>query len=135
MLLICKDSVENFFATASLADDVTSFTTSYAASSSQNVYTFGALAPLVTHLAQLKAEGEKSDPQWTTHHPDWNKMLLIPIHLDQVTTTSIYGISNTQTISIQHDMNITSTRLIGGSNSNAQAIELKVAYGKYQYGK
>ena len=62
-------------------------------------------------------------------------MLLIPIHLDQVTTTSIYGISNTQTISIQHDMNITSTRLIGGSNSNAQAIELKVAYGKYQYGK
>ena len=135
VLLICKDSVENFFATASLADDVTSFTTSYAASSSQNVYTFGALSPLVTHLARLKAEGEKTDAQWTAHHPNWNKMLLIPIHLDQVTTTSIYGISNTQTISIQHDMNITSTRLIGGSNSNAQAIELKVAYGKYQYGK
>ena len=85
----------------------------------------------MTHLWQLKTNGLKRDPQWTADHPNWNKMLLIPIHLDQVTTTSVYGVSNTTTIGIQHDLSITSTRLVGGSQ-NSQPIELKVAFGKFK---
>ena len=134
VLLICKDSVNNFFAEDALADNVTSFTTAYS-NSSQNVYVFSDLSPLITHLAQLKTQGEKTDPQWTAKHPNWNKMLLIPIHLDQVTTTSIYGVTNTATIGIEHDMSITSTRLVGGSASTGQPIELKVAFGKFKDGK
>ena len=134
VLLICKDSINNFFAEDALADNVTSFTTAYG-NSSQNVYVFSDLSPLITHLAKLKAEGEKTDLQWTAKHPDWNKMLLIPIHLDQVSTTSIYGISNTTTIGIEHDMSITSTRLVGGSASTGQPIEIKVAFGKFKDSK
>ena len=134
VLLICKDSVDHFFAEDALADDVTSFTTSYG-SSSQNVYSFADVSKLVTHLAQLKTEGEKQDPQWTANHPNWNKMLLIPVHLDQVTTTSIYGVTNTTTIGIEHDMSITSTRLVGGSASTGQPIELKIAFGKFKDSK
>ena len=131
VLLICKDSVDNFFADEALADNVTSFTATYS-SSGQNVYQFANLSTLITHLSQLKAEGEKRDSQWTRNHPDWNKMMLIPIHLDQVTTSSIYGISSTSTIGIQHDMSISSTRLVGGSENNYEPIVIKVAFGKFQ---
>lgn len=130
VLLICRDSVDNFFADEALADNVTSFTTTYG-TGTKNLYSFTNLSALVTHLWQLKTNGLKRDPQWTADHPNWNKMLLIPIHLDQVTTTSVYGVSNTTTIGIQHDLNITSTRLVGGSQSS-QPIELKVAFGKFK---
>ena len=133
VLFICKDSVNNFFASKSLADNITSFTATYG-STNENYYSFSDVAPLITHLSQLKSEGMKNDPEWTEHHPDWNKMLLIPIHLDQVTTTSVYGYQNTTTISIQHDLSISSTRLVGGSGTS-QPIELKVAYGKYKNAK
>lgn len=130
VLLICKDSVDNFFADEALADNVTSFTATYS-SSNENVYKFQNLTPLITHLAQLKTEGERHDPLWTTHNPNWNKMMLIPIHLDQVTTTSAYGVTSTTTIGIQHDMSISSTRLVGGSGSSYEPITLKVAFGKF----
>lgn len=133
VLLICKDSVDNFFKEKSLADNITSFTTSYA--SSQNAYSFPNLSTLITHLSQLKAEGTKKDPSWVVKHPDWNKMLLIPVHLDQVTTTSAYNISNTITISIEHDLSINSTRLVGGSANAKDPISLKIIYGHFKDNK
>lgn len=133
VLLICKDSVENFFAEASLADNITSYTTSY--TTKQNLYAFSNISTMLTHLAQLKAEGIKNDPQWTAHHPNWNKLLLIPIHLDQVSTTSVYGVSSTTTIAIEHDMSISSTRLVGGSENTADPILLKVIFGKFKDNK
>lgn len=131
VLLICKDSVDRFFKEKSLADNVTSFTTSY--TSSQNAYTFSNLSTLITHLSQIKSEGIKNDPSWTAKHPDWNKMLLIPVHLDQVTTTSAYNISNTITISIEHDLSINSTRLVGGNAR--EPISLKIIYGHFKDNK
>lgn len=131
VLLICKDSVDRFFKEKSLADNVTSFTTSY--TSSQNAYTFSNLSTLITHLSQIKSEGIKNDPSWAAKHPDWNKMLLIPVHLDQVTTTSAYNISNTITISIEHDLSINSTRLVGGNAR--EPISLKIIYGHFKDNK
>lgn len=130
VLLICKDSVNTFFAEKSLADNITSYTATYG-TTNENLYTFSDVTALITHLAQLKTDGLKSDPNWTVNHPNWNKMLLIPVQLDQVTTTSVYGVKSTTTIGIQHDLSISSTRLVGGS-ANSQPIELKVAYGKYK---
>lgn len=128
VLLICKDSVNNFFADKSLADNVTSFTSTY--SSKENLYSFPNISALITHLAQLKADGLKNDINWEKNHPNWNKMMLIPIHLDQVTTTSAYG-STTTTIGIEHDLSITSTRLVAGTATESP-IQLKVVYGKYK---
>ena len=131
VLLICKDSVDNFFADKSLADNVTSYTATYG-SSKENYYTFSDISALITHLSQLKEQGLKDDPNWLENHPNWNKMLLIPIHLDQVTTTSVYGYTITTDISIEHDLSISSTRLVGGSANANTPIKLKVAYGKYK---
>jgi len=130
ILLICKDSIDSFFEEKSLADNLTSYTASYA--SNQNAYTFSNISALISHLSQLKAEGTKNDPSWTSNHPNWNKMLLIPIHLDQVSTTSAYGVSNTTTISIEHDMSISSTRLVGGSGNANEPISLKVIFGHFK---
>ena len=129
VLLICKDSVNNFFADKSLADNVTSFTSTY--SSKENLYSFSNISALITHLAQLKADGLKNDINWEKNHPNWNKMMLIPIHLDQVTTTSAYYGSATTTIGIEHDLSITSTRLVAGTATESP-IQLKVVYGKYK---
>jgi hypothetical protein len=131
VLLICKDSIENFFAEKSLADNVTSFTATYN-STNQNTYTFSNLSALITYLAQKKAEGQKRDALWTSHHPDWNKMLLVPIHIDPVTSTSAYGDSNTTTIGIEHNLSISSTKLVGGEENSGQPILLKMAFGKFQ---
>ena len=60
-------------------------------------------------------------------------MLLIPVHLDQVTTTSAYNISNTITISIEHDLSINSTRLVGGNAR--EPISLKIIYGHFKDNK
>ena len=129
VLLICKDSVNNFFADKSLADNVTSFTSTY--SSKENLYSFPNISALITHLAQLKADGLKNDINWEKNHPNWNKMMLIPIHLDQVTTTSAYYGSTTTTIGIEHNLSITSTRLVAGTATESP-IQLKVVYGKYK---
>lgn len=130
VLLICKDSVNNFFAEGALADNITSYTATYG-TTKENLYTFSDISALIMHLSQLKAEGLKNDVKWTENHPDWNKLLLIPIHLDQVTTTSAYGYTTTTDISIEHDLSISSTRLIGGSANSHQPIQLNVIYGHF----
>lgn len=130
VLLICKDSVEHFFAESSLADNITSYTATYG-TTNDNLYTFSDISAMIMHLAQLKSEGLKSDSNWIQNHPNWNKLMLIPIHLDQVTTTSAYGISNTTDISIDHDLSVSSTRLIGGSENPRQPIQLNVIYGHF----
>lgn len=130
VLLICKDSVEHFFAESSLADNITSYTATYG-TTNDNLYTFSDISAMIMHLAQLKSEGLKSDSNWIQNHPNWNKLMLIPIHLDQVTTTSAYGISNATDISIDHDLSVSSTRLIGGSENPRQPIQLNVIYGHF----
>lgn len=130
VLLICKDSVEHFFAEEQLPDNVTSYTATYT-SAGKNQYAFNNISSLVSHLWQLKTEGEKTDSYWTTKHPNWNKLLLIPIHLDQVTTTSYYNTQSTTTIGIEHDLSISSTRLVGGGKNPNDPIQLSVVYGRF----
>lgn len=131
VLLICKDSVDNFFAEGSLADNLTSYTATYGAVYN-NAYTFTDISALLGHLSQLKTEGMKSDPQWTANHPDWNKLLLIPVHLEQVTTTSAYGVKSTTDIGIEHDLSISSTRLVGGSDNSHDPVQLNIIYGHFK---
>lgn len=130
VLLICKDSLDRFFSKSKLADETTAYTTSYT-SSSTNQYTFSNISSLITYLAKAKSEGLKTDANWVANHPDWNKMMLVPIHLKQVTSTSVYGVSSTSTISIEHDLGISSTRLVGGDQNPNTPITLSVVFGQY----
>lgn len=131
VLLICKDSLDNFFAKGKLADSKTSYTTSFTASGA-NQYTFSNISNLITYLAKTKAQGMSTDLHWTANHPNWNKLILVPIHLQQVSTTSAYGVNNTTTIGIEHNLGISSTKLVGGDKNPNNPITIDVVFGKFE---
>jgi hypothetical protein len=134
LLLVQKDSLHNFFENESVPDNITSYYTGYnnpIPASSQtytydNTYTFNNLSSLVTMLWNMRQQGMKTDPNWETNHPDWNKMVLVPI---TYTTVS----SSTMTLaSIHHDMSLTSTRLVGGPDNPNEPIRINVVYAKFK---
>lgn len=120
LLMVQKDSLTNFFEKYKVNDNRSSYYTSF--SSSYNTYTFNNIASMISKIWHQKNEGLKNDPNWVANHPNWNKVLLVPITYSTSTSSST-------PISIEHDMSLCSTRLIGGPSS---PIEIKVVYGKYK---
>jgi hypothetical protein len=55
-----------------------------------------------------------TEADYEAAHPDWNKVLLVPV-------TTIQD-SNKNIVSIRHDLSLNSTRLVGGDDK----IEIKV---------
>ena len=76
-------------------------------------------------MAMKKNEGLKSDPYWTIKHPNWNKVVLVPIAA--TLTTDSY---NNQTVSgVSNQMGLSSTKLVGG---DGHPIEMKVIFAKFK---
>ena len=132
LLMVQKDSLHNFFERGAIPDNITSYIAGYnnptptstSTVVNNNAYTFNNLSSLITYLWQQRQQGMKSDPQWEAKHPDWNKMVLVPISF---TTSS----SSTSVTSVRHDMSLTSTRLVGGANNPHDPILLSVVYAKF----
>lgn len=124
ILMVQKDSLNSFFEEGKIIDYRTSYTASYNKSSSgvKNAYTFNNISNLIT--AMYKNKG-KSD--------DWNKVVLVPVTV----STSTLG-SSTVITKINHDMKLTSTRLVKGiitTDSNGKEsspITIKVIYSKFK---
>ena len=72
-----------------------------------------------------KGRGLKQDPQWTDHHPNWDKVVLVPISYTRSSSTS-------SITSIEHDMSLTSTRLVGGKDNPLSPIQLNIVYAKFK---
>ena len=111
LLLVRKADATSFFKKRSVADSKTSYTTSY--SSTYNTYTFNNICRLISlcrkeKLAGMKAEN-LTEQEWEQKHPDWNKVVLIPVTIS--TTTDTYG--NTHQVSVTHDMGMNSIRAVG----------------------
>ena len=123
LLLVQKDSLKNYFENGSVPDNIKSYYTT--ASTQDNTYTFNNLSSLVTTLWQMRQQGLKSDADWEAKHPDWNKMVLVPI---TYTTSS----SSTTPTSIHHDMSLTSTRLVGGPDNPNAPIRISIVYAKFR---
>ncbi|MBR1556625.1 MAG: DUF4270 domain-containing protein [Prevotella sp.] len=125
ILMIHKDSLYSFFESKSMYD----YKSSFSASLTKNAYTFSSIGNLITLMAQQKADGMKSDPDWVAHHPDWNKAVLVPISTAVKYSSDVYG-NQTSTVSgIYNQMGLSSTKLVGGSNS---PIEVKVIFAKFK---
>jgi hypothetical protein len=76
-----------------------------------------------------KELGEIYDPEWKKKHPDWNKVVLVPIVTPTFTTSTVNNTSVTSTSTpISHQIGLTSTQLVGGKNS---PIEIKVIYAEF----
>lgn len=123
LLLVQKDSLKNYFENGNVPDNIKSYYTT--ATTTDNTYTFNNLSSLVTTLWQMRTQGMKSDPNWEANHPNWNKMVLVPI---TYTTTT----SSTTPTSIHHDMSLTSTRLVGGPDNPNEPIRISIVYAKFR---
>lgn len=121
LLMIEKDSVNSFFENGKLANYKQSFLTTY--SSSTNNYSFNNIAALISTMYDQKMEGMKSDPNWTVKHPNWNKVLIVPVK----TTYTTYNKSSILT-NVSNDMSLTSTRLVGGNTK----LQISVIYSKFK---
>ena len=101
ILMVQKDSLQSFFEKSKLADNRTSYTTSYSNTGTyKNAYTFQNIANLVSAMYKNKGKGE-----------NWNKVVLVPVNV--ITTTQGY---TTVISKINHDMSLASTRLIVGTD-------------------
>lgn len=124
ILMVQKDSLYSFFENKTMYD----YKTSFMATLTTNAYTFSNIGNLITQMARQKAEGLKSDAAWEAKHPDWNKVVLVPV----ATTTKIVtsGYSSSPVVSgVHNQMGLSSTKLAGGA---ATPIEVKVIYAQFR---
>lgn len=123
LLMIPKDSIYSFFENEDIVDYKKSFIATY--SSTTNKYTFNNISGMITYMADIKKKGMAADPDWQTKHPDWNKVVVIPV---SVTTNS-----SSQIVKIVHDMSLTSTKLVGGSENPYEPVKLNIIYSKFNH--
>lgn len=113
LLLLPKDSLYTFFENEEINDNRSSYLASY--SSTDNTYTFNNISGLIRLMK--RNEGKSAD---------WNKAIVVPVSTTTTTVNSTSYIS-----SVVHDMSLTSTRLVGGSETT-RPVRLTVIYSKFK---
>ncbi len=125
VLLLPKDSLNSFFEKEKTYD----YKRSYVATLRKNNYSFTNLGDLITDMYSEKIIGVLDDPNWIKNHPDWNKVVLVPITTPSITTTTTNTTTSVSTTTaISHEIGLSSTKLVGGKDS---PIEIKVIYAKF----
>ena len=137
ILMVPKDSISSFFEKGNIVNNRTSFYSAYTltGSTASNAYVFNNISNLIT--AMYKEIPTANAKEWKEAHPNWNKAVLIPIELTTVTENSATIISK-----ITHNMSLTSTRLVKGTDDYktsadgkrvpAGPIQIKVIYSKFK---
>ncbi len=123
LMMIPKDSLYSFFENEDLVDYKKSFVATY--SSTYNYYSFSNICGMITYMDETRQKGLESNPNWVEENPDWNKVVIIPV---SITTNS-----SSQIVKVVHDMSLTSTRLIGGSENSYDPITISVIYSKFSH--
>lgn len=131
ILMVQEDSLDAFFEKNKLTDNRTSYTASYNKNSTgvKNAYTFYNISNLVTAMYRNKGKSE-----------NWNKVVLVPVTLTTSTQNNATVITK-----INHDMQLTSTRLIkatddpdkdyttkDGKRVATGPVQIKVIYSKFK---
>ena len=117
-MLIPVDEAATFFSQRKLADNKTSYLAEY--SKTYNTYTFNNISKLVHAMYKAKKNGTAS--------ANWNKVLLIPV---KATYTSDASSGLTILSSVEPDMSLTSTKLVGGPNNTNGKVLINVIYSKF----
>jgi hypothetical protein len=124
LLMVQEDSLKTFFEGNNVPDQATSFYANYnyinSTYNGTNTYNFANIASLITKVWEKYQEGIKNDANWEQKHPNWNKVLLVPITYESGSSTNA-----------QHDMSLTSTQLVGGADNPYEPIKINVAYAKF----
>lgn len=122
LLMVRKGEMNSFFEKNKLADNLTSYYTTY--NESSNRYEYFNIARLVIHCnnerqAWLDANPGKSKEDYFKEYPDWNKVLLVPVTTVKDTHNNI--------VNFRHDLSLNSARLVGGKDK----IVIKVIASKF----
>lgn len=127
VLMVRKDDVVSFFKDNKIPDEQTSFCTEF--DETYNTYTFDNLGRLITYCHYERLNGIKtsglSGAQWEAAHPNWNKVVIIPVSVKK--TTDSYG--NTSYASVAHEMSMSSAKLEGGHNT---PIKMQILYSRFK---
>ena len=124
LLMVPKDSVTTFFEKHQVPDNVTTYLATL--NTAYNSYTFNNISTLINVLYDFKQGGGAN---YTTEHPDWNKVVLIPVQTSTTSTTS-YSTTTTSISAVHHEMSITSSRLVGGSENIHDPVRISIIYNK-----
>ncbi len=128
LLMVRKSDYARFFKEKQVSNNRTSYTTAF--NSVYNSYTFANIGRLLSYCKNERSNLAKqegiTEEEWSQKNPDWNKVLLVPV---TVTTSEVNTgyYSETVQVSVNHDMNMNSTRLVGGNNK----LEMQVIYSKF----
>ena len=117
LLMVRKAEMNTFFEKNRLTDNISALHTGYNTTYSR--YEYSNIARLVIHAenerqAWLAAHPGSTEEDYALAHPDWNKVVLIPV-------TTVED-SNGSIVNFRHDLSLNSTRLVGGKDE----IEIKV---------
>lgn len=135
LLILPADSIETFFAKGKIPDNKTTFLAEYTTTKTEgtttpiNTYTFSNISSLVSYLYKCKVDGLNTNENWLTENENWNKVAVIPVALTQVydATSGKY-----ETTKVANEMSLTSTKIVGGSNSLNGKLQLSVIYSSFR---
>lgn len=136
VLMIPKDSLYSFFENQEMYNNRNSFVASYSGTSSTNAYTFNNISGMITAMADIDKSKRSAN---------WNKVVLIPVTLTTTTSSTsssyssyyyyYYGSSSssssTTVAKVSHDMSLTSTKLVKGTDTNSP-LQLQVIYSHFK---
>ena len=125
ILMIQKDSLNSFFEKESTYD----YRDSFVANLSKNSYSFRNMGNMVTLMYTHMFVGSLLDPEWIKKHPNWNKVVLVPVTtISTATATTTSSKNTTATVSyICNNFGLTSTQLTGGNTP----IKISVIYARF----
>lgn len=117
LLMVRADNMKSFFENNEVYNERTSFLSSY--NSSTNTYAFSRLNRLIAAIfSEIRPEIEKGEAeweQWKAEHPNWNKVLLVPVTTETDSQGNIIGVGN--------DLSVNSAMLVGGQDLNESTDE------------
>lgn len=148
LFLVRTDSVKTFFEKSQLPDSETNYLSS-SSSATANYYTFSNIAPLLSHIKAERdrnsgvtsrdtyAERQAKYRVWEQAHPNWNKVMLLPVDATYTQSTSTYGTSTSVLRSVKSQLGLSSAKIEGGpekladGTTNPNRLQLQVTYVRY----
>ena len=137
LLMVRADKLYSFFENSEVADGVTSFVTTF--STSENAYTFSNISSLVSNMYNTRRSESgvtSSDSQaqiaakyaaWEAKHPNWNKVLLVPVTTNYSQQSNGYTTQKVLT-RVRNDLSLSSTRLVGGDTGD---VKISIIYSRF----
>lgn len=138
VLLVRKDKVNDFFEKNELYDNVTSYIAN--TTSSDNTYSNSYVFPNIRSLMLTLRDEARPDVEklmkdrnltrkqayevYKQEHPDWNKVLIVPVTVATTTSTSTSGSSSSKVVALYHNFSLSSAKLV------KDGVKLQVIYSK-----